>query len=121
MYAHQHADRPLGQGLGRGARMRCPNCGQGALYRAYLKVKPCDACGHRNDLYRADDGPAYVTILLVGHLVIGPLLLWPFIWEAPLALVIGTTIPALLVLILLVLPLIKGAWVGLMWSRRAHS
>ncbi len=116
--APPHADRPLATGLARGARMRCPNCGEGALYRAYLKVKPCEACGHDNVGYPADDGPAYVTILLVGHLVIGPLLLFPFIWEAPLWLVIGTTLPALALLMLAALPVIKGAWVGLMWSRR---
>lgn len=110
--------RPLWTGLLRGARMRCPNCGEGGLYRAYLKVKRCDACGHDNAAYPADDGPAYVTILLVGHVVIGPLLLFPFIWEAPLWLVLGSTLPALLVLMLLLLPVMKGAWVGLMWSRR---
>ena len=118
MSAHDHAHRPFSLGVGRGLRMRCPNCGEGGLYRRYLKVKPCDVCGHRNDAYRADDGPAYVTILLVGHLVIAPLLLWPFIWEAPLALVLGTVIPAIGLLTLLALPVIKGGWIGLMWSRR---
>jgi uncharacterized protein (DUF983 family) len=122
MSAHDHqADRPLGLGVSRGLRMRCPDCGEGALFRSYLKVKPCNACGHRNDAYRADDGPAYVTILLVGHLVIAPLLLWPFIWEAPLALVLGTIIPAIGVLTLAALPVVKGGWVGLMWSRHPHS
>lgn len=119
--SHDHAERPLALGVRRGLRMQCPNCGKGRLFRAYLKVKACDACGHRNDLYRADDGPAYITILLVGHLVVGPLLLWPFIWEAPLWLVIGSTIPALAILILALLPVIKGGWVGLMWARRAHA
>jgi uncharacterized protein (DUF983 family) len=111
-------DRPLGAGMRRGALMRCPNCGEGKLYRKYLKVKPCDACGHDNVQYPADDGPAYVTILLVGHLVIAPLLLFEFIWKSPAALVVGTTLPALAVLILAVLPVIKGAWIGMMWSRR---
>lgn len=113
-----HADRPLGTGVTRGARLRCPNCGEGALYRKYLKVKACQACGHDNAAYPADDGPAYVTILLVGHLVIAPLLLFPFIWQAPWPVVVGTTLPALALLMLLMLPVIKGAWVGMMWSRR---
>jgi uncharacterized protein (DUF983 family) len=117
-HAHSHADRPFGTGVARGLRMRCPNCGQGKLFRAYLKVQPCAACGHANDAYRADDGPAYVTILLVGHLVVAPLLLFPFIWEAPLWVVIGTTIPGLGLLTLAALPFIKGGWVGMMWSRQ---
>lgn len=112
-----HADRPFAAGVGRGLRLRCPNCGQGKLYRKYLKVRRCATCGHANDRYRADDGPAYVTILLVGHLVIAPLLLFPFIWEAPLALVLGTVLPALAFLTLAALPIIKGGWVGLLWSR----
>ncbi len=108
----------LGEGVWRGARGRCPNCGEGRLFRAYLKVaSPCAACGNDNARYPADDGPAYVTILLVGHLVVAPLLAFPFIWKSPLWLVIGATLPALLILILVLLPRIKGAWIGLQWSQ----
>ena len=57
--------RPFMTGLLRGLRHRCPNCGEGKLYRGYLKIAPaCDACGHDLSAYRADDGPAYFTILL---------------------------------------------------------
>lgn len=114
----EHADRPFGLGVQRGLKLRCPNCGEGKLYRKYLKVQPCPVCAHDNSAYRADDGPAYITILLVGHLVVAPLLLFPFIWEAPLALVIGTTLPALGLLSLATLPVIKGGWVGFLWSQR---
>lgn len=114
---HLSHERPFGLGVRRGASFRCPNCGEGKLYRKYLKVKPCDACGHDNSRYPADDGPAYVTILLVGHLVVAPLLLFPFIWEANPALVVGTTLPGLAILMLALLPVIKGAWVGFLWSK----
>ena len=108
----------LAEGVWRGLRGRCPNCGQGRLLRSYLKVEsPCPACGHDNARYPADDGPAYVTILLVGHLVVAPLLAFPFIWKAPLWAVIGTTLPALLILILVLLPRIKGGWIGLQWNQ----
>ena len=47
-------------GLQRGFRRRCPNCGQGRLFKGYLKVNPtCPSCGHANGLYRADDAPRY--------------------------------------------------------------
>jgi uncharacterized protein (DUF983 family) len=118
MNTPDHADRSFGTGVGRGLKLRCPNCGDGALYRKYLKVQDCPACGHANSAYRADDGPAYVTILLVGHLVIAPLLLWPWIWETSPVIVVGTVIPALAVLTLAVLPLVKGGWVGFLWSQR---
>ncbi len=113
--------RPLGLGMKRGAGLRCPNCGKGALYRKYLKVQDCPACGNQNSLYPADDAPPYFTILIVGHLVIGPLLFFPFIWQAPTALVLSTVMPALLVLTLLLLPVVKGAVVGAHWSLRTRE
>lgn len=109
--------RRVSEGLLRGARKRCPNCGEGRLFGRYLKVEPeCAICGHDNGRYRADDAPPYFTILIVGHLVIAPLLLFPWIWEAPAWLVVGTTLPLLFVLTLLLLPVVKGAVVGLHWA-----
>ncbi len=107
----------LWTGLSRGFTRKCPNCGQGKLFRGYLKVEPnCAACGHANGRYPADDAPPYFTIFLVGHLVIGPTLFFPFIWTWPAPLVVGITIPPLIILTLTLLPLIKGATVGLQWA-----
>ncbi len=78
--------------LKRGFKGRCPACGEGKLYWRYLKVEPaCRACGHDLAQYPADDGPAYFTILIVGHLIVAPLLLFPFIWQAPVALVLAAS------------------------------
>ncbi|MDP1631193.1 MAG: DUF983 domain-containing protein [Caulobacter sp.] len=111
--------RPLMTGLTRGLRQRCPACGEGRLFRAYLKVSPtCEACGHDLSAYRADDGPAYFTILIVGHLVIGPMLLFPIVWEASPWLIVPVSMTALTVLILTLLPRIKGGFVGALWSIR---
>lgn len=103
-------------GMKRGASFRCPNCGEGRLYRQYLKVQACDACGNDNTRYPADDAPPYFTILIVGHLVVGPLLFFPWIWQANTALVLATTLPALLILTLVFLPVVKGAVVGVQWA-----
>ncbi len=108
--------RSLALGMRRGAMMRCPNCGEGHLYRAYLKVQACEACGNDNARYPADDAPPYFTILIVGHLVVAPLLFFPWIWQANTALVLATVLPALLALTLAFLPVVKGAVVGLQWS-----
>ncbi len=108
------------QGLARGFRRRCPNCGEGRLFKGYLAVQPrCVACGHDNAQYRADDAAPYFTILVIGHLVIGPLLVFPFILTAPIGLVLGTTLPALAVVTLALLPVIKGAVIGGLWAVRA--
>ena len=49
---------------------RCPNCGEGALFRGFLTVADrCDACDF--DLAHADsgDGPAVFVILVGGFIV----------------------------------------------------
>jgi uncharacterized protein (DUF983 family) len=108
--------RSLALGMKRGARMRCPNCGEGHLYRKYLKVQACEACGNDNTKYPADDAPPYFTILIVGHLVVAPLLFFPWIWQGNIWVVLGTVMPALLILTLAFLPVVKGAVVGLHWA-----
>ncbi|WP_174301130.1 DUF983 domain-containing protein [Caulobacter sp. S45] len=111
---------PVFQGLRRGVRRRCPNCASGPLFLGYVKVlSPCPTCGHDNAQYRADDAGPYFTILLVGHLCIGPLLIFPFIWKSPIWLVLGTTLPLILVLTLLLLPVVKGAVIGAQWGMKA--
>ena len=72
------SDRPLGPALRCGWRNRCPNCGRGRILHSYVKVHDkCSSCGEDLHLARADDGPAYLTILIVGHIV-APLLLIVF-------------------------------------------
>ena len=106
----------------RGLMHRCPHCGEGRLYRAYLKVADaCPACGHELGQYRADDGPAYFTILLVGHLVIAPLLCFSFIWTTPPEIVVPVVLGLIGVVTLVSLPFIKGAFIGVQWATRHSS
>jgi len=116
---------PLGGSLLRGLKGRCPACGKGRLFRAYLKVTDaCSACGHELSAYPADDGPAYVTILLVGHLFVAPLLIFPIVWRAPAVWSVPILLGAMTILVLTALPLVKGAWIGLMYAlavRRADA
>lgn len=109
--------RPFLPSVLRGLRGRCPKCGEGKLFWRYLKVSPaCEACQHDLASYPADDGPAYLTILLVGHLVIAPLLLFPFVWEASPALVLPLTLIPLVAITLVALPRIKGAFIGVLYA-----
>ncbi len=113
-------DRPVPSvltGMKRGVRHRCPNCGEGRLYSRYLKVEfDCEVCDHHLAAYPADDGPAYFTILIIGHLFVAPLLLFPFIWQASPWLVAPLTILPLAGLTLLLLPRVKGAVIGALWA-----
>jgi uncharacterized protein (DUF983 family) len=104
-------------GMKRGVRHRCPNCGEGRLYTRYLKVDlDCEVCGHDLARYPADDGPAYFTILIIGHLVVAPLLLFPFIWKMSPVLVVPLTVLPLAALTLMLLPRVKGAVIGALWA-----
>jgi uncharacterized protein (DUF983 family) len=100
----------------RGFCRRCPNCGAGALYRAYLKpVAQCSACGESYGDIRADDFPPYLTILVVGHLVV-PLILLAERLGVSTGWQVALWVPVTLLLTLLLLPRLKGAIIGLMWS-----
>ena len=104
-------------GLVRGIRRKCPNCGQGRLFAGYLKVRPvCDRCGHDNARYPADDAPPYFTILIVGHLVIAPMLMFSFIWKWPIGWVLLATLLPLALITLGLLPRVKGAVIGAQWA-----
>ena len=108
---------PLAPAVLRGLRGRCPACGQGKLFWRYLKVsRRCPCCDHDLARYPADDGPAYLTILLIGHLIVAPLLFFPIVWRAPAAYSIPILVSSLAVITLLALSRIKGGWVGLMYA-----
>ena len=97
---------------------RCPACGEGKLFSRYLKVQPtCSHCGLNLAKYPADDGPAYFTILIVGHLVVAPLLIFPVIWEASPAIVLPATLIPLAIVTLLLLHVTKGWFIGLLYAR----
>lgn len=113
----QFQQRSIWAGLGRGLRGKCPACGEGRLFSTYLKLSPaCSACRHEVGLYRADDGPAYFTILIVGHLVIGPLLFFEFVRTWPVGSVLAIVLPSIVGLALFLLPRVKGAFVGVQWA-----
>lgn len=115
-------DRPTWPAIRRGFRRRCPNCGQGHLFQGYLKVvDSCPVC--REDLHhhRADDGPAYLTILIVGH-VMAPLILAFFVRFRPEPLVLATIFTiGTVALSLYLLPRLKGVVVAIQWARRMHG
>ncbi|MDS9468410.1 DUF983 domain-containing protein [Paracoccus sp. MBLB3053] len=116
------AERPLKPAMLRGAARHCPACGKGKLFRGYLTiVDRCDTCGEELHHQRTDDGPAYLTILLVSHLV-APLLLAVYMAyrPSPMSLLIGFSLGAI-ILSLVLLPVIKGGFVGFQWARRMHG
>ncbi len=115
-------DRPVRPAIWRGLRKRCPACGEGALLKGYLEVRDtCPACGEALYHHRADDGPAYLTILIVGHLM-APLIMWAFVTWRPEPLVLSGIFAAGCVsLSLFLLPRLKGMIVAIQWAKRMHG
>jgi uncharacterized protein (DUF983 family) len=117
------ASRPAWQAVKRGLRGRCPSCGEGRILHHYIKVvDACPSCGEEMHHHRADDFPAYVTILLVGHVLVAAMFAVDEFWpDLPLAFHFAVW-PALVVLMSLwLLPIVKGALVAYQWALRMHG
>jgi uncharacterized protein (DUF983 family) len=116
------AARSVWTAVKRGALGRCPHCGEGKLFASFVKtVDHCEVCGEAIHHHRADDLPAYLVVVIVGHVVIGAFMAveatstlstWQHlaIW-APLT--VGSA--------LALLRPVKGAVVGLQWSLYMHG
>jgi len=116
------AERSTGESLRRGWLGKCPRCGKGHIFRAYLKVRDnCEVCGLELSHHRADDAPPYFTILIVGHVLVPLMILYdrltmPPLWHQMLIATFGT-----LAACLILLPRIKGALVAFQWAKQMHG
>ncbi len=117
------AHRSAATAIRRGFACRCPRCGEGKLYRKYLKVvDACEVCGEDMTHQRADDAPAYITMFVVGHFIVAGIVAaeewWP---NSPIFLpALGWSAMAALASLWL-LPRIKGALIGYQWAMRMHG
>jgi uncharacterized protein (DUF983 family) len=104
----------------RGLRLRCPACGEGRLLAGYLRpAASCSECGEATGDIRADDGPAWATILIIGHLV-SPMFFVFATQDAQTSLIAFFVVAALVIgLTLLILPRMKGLFTGLIWATKA--
>ncbi|TJX38575.1 MAG: DUF983 domain-containing protein, partial [Mesorhizobium sp.] len=114
--------RPLWTAMKRGLLGRCPNCGEGKLFRGFTKtVETCSVCGEEIHHHRADDLPAYLVIVIVGHIVLGAFMgveatstlsTWQhiLIW-----------VPLTILLSIALLQPVKGAVIGLQWAFYMHG
>jgi len=108
--------------VSRGFAMKCPNCGKGHLFRRFLKVTDtCEVCGEDFTAQRADDFPAYLVIIVVGHVVVPALLAVEVAYAPPAWLQLAIWLPLTLFSALALLQPTKGAIVGLQWQTGMHG
>ena len=115
-------DRPLLPSMRRGFLGRCPNCGEGKLFKGF--VKPVDACAVcHEDMHhqRADDLPAYLNILIVGHIVVGAFTMVEVMTDLPGWVHVTIWGTVLIAMSVALMQPIKGAVIGLQWANRMHG
>jgi uncharacterized protein (DUF983 family) len=114
--------RAMWQSMRRGWFGRCPNCGRGKMFRAFLKVADhCPACGESLHHHRADDAPAYFVILIVGHLVVPLALIVEVVYSPPYWVHAVIWLPLTVALAVGLLQPVKGAIVGWQWANYMHG
>lgn len=117
-----YAKRNWKQAMVRGIFCRCPNCGEGRMFAAFLKVADsCSVCGEELHHHHADDAPPYFTMFIVGHIVIPLVLLVEKLWAPPLAVHFVLWTAVVLGLTFALMQPVKGAIVALQWALRMHG
>jgi uncharacterized protein (DUF983 family) len=116
------APRSVWQAMQRGFRCRCPNCGKGKLFAGYLRsVDACAVCGETFSHHRADDLPPYLTVFIVGHIVVALFMASEEMVQISLWAHLAIWVPSTLLLSLVLLRPLKGATIGLQWAIRMHG
>ena len=112
----------LAKAMSRGFCGKCPHCGEGRLFARFLKVADtCDVCGEQLFHHRADDLPAYLVIVVVGHLVVPTILAIETAYAPAVWLQLAIWLPVTLFASLALLQPTKGAIVGLQWQIGMHG
>ncbi|OLP58457.1 hypothetical protein BJF93_16405 [Xaviernesmea oryzae] len=115
-------ERPAMPAILRGFKGRCPHCGEGKLFRAFLKpVDHCAVCGEAMHHHRADDFPPYIVVTVMGHLVIAGYMATETVlllssWQH-----LAIWVPVTLIGSLALMQPVKGAVIGLQWALRMHG
>ncbi len=108
--------------IGRGLRGKCPACGEGRLFRAYLKVADaCPACGEDLHHHRADDFPAYLVIIITGHILVPIVLAVETDIVPPIWVSVALWPMLALIMALSLLQPVKGAVVAIQWFGGLHG
>ncbi len=115
-------DRPLGRSIWRGTKCRCPNCADGRLFRKFIKpVDHCQVCSEDSRPQRADDLPAYIVVLIIGHVMVGGFLGAEVLFSLSSWQHLAIWVPVSVLGALTLLQPVKGGVIGLQWALRMHG
>lgn len=99
-----------------GAALTCPRCGEGRLFHRYLKrVDACPHCGENLYGLDADDGPAWLTIVLSTHAIWPVFMYLDRVGGISVAVQLLINVSVMIALVLFILPRAKGLFIAHMW------
>ena len=111
---------PLMTVIRRGLARRCPRCGEGATLTGYLtRVPVCGSCGEDLAHISADDGPAWATLIVVGHVLAPFLIILGRDERIPVWAAIAALAAMMLAGVWWCLPRFKGLFIALIWRTGA--
>lgn len=114
--------RPVWDAMLRGGCNRCPHCGEGRLFASFLKtVNRCEVCGEEIHHHRADDLPAYLVVVILGHIVVGAFMAVEATSTLSTWQHLAIWIPLTVISALVLIRPVKGAVVGLQWALYMHG
>ncbi|MGH7058360.1 MAG: DUF983 domain-containing protein [Acetobacteraceae bacterium] len=106
---------PLFRQIRNGALGLCPACGKTRLFCGYVRVVPkCPNCGAPLGEIRADNAPAYVTLVIVALIIIGALVGLDTTIRPSASIEAAILLPLTLILTASLLRPVTGATIGLM-------
>lgn len=115
-HAHWKPPASIFEAVKRGIRNRCPSCGVARFFPRFLKpIEICPVCQKDWTAHRADDFPAYLSILLTGHLVAPIIIALASSDRLPLWAIAAILVVLVLVLCISLLQPAKGAIMALLW------
>lgn len=114
--------RQVWEAIKRGILGKCPRCGEGRLFQSFVKtVDECEVCGEEIHHHRADDLPAYLVVLVVGHIVVGAFMAIEAVSTMSMWSHLAIWVPLTIISSLVLLRPCKGAVVGLQWALYMHG
>ncbi len=115
----EQAKRAVRPAIWKGIKCKCPKCGEGKLFEKWLKVTPtCKHCGEELHHERAQDFPPYITITIVGHVIVTLLMIVEARTQWSLTTHLLVWIPLATVMTLGLMQPVKGGVVGMQWAVR---
>ena len=111
--------RSIAAAIWKGTKGKCPSCGKAPLFDNWLKVTPqCQICDEELHHERAQDFPPYITISIVGHIIVTLVLVVEANTNWSMVTHMLIWLPLTILLSLVLMQPVKGGVVGLQWALR---